>query len=164
MASEFAILAKLGGFVGSNPEILSSFPSVTGVGEEVDILNSCFPVGAKVGDFYEDRYKKYLVLSYIFKIKQLTERDDLFSLSILLHKRDKVEVYKPALKILVETLENNGLLNEEILTEYHKTIYEGINNEKNILVKDLQIDFSTIFKEIKAEVLKQKPDLKGSFF
>ena len=164
MASEYALLCKLGGFVGSNPEILSSFPSVAGVGEEVDILNTCFPVGAKVGDFHEDRFKKYLVLSYIFKIQQLAERDDLFSLSILLHRRDKVEIYKPVLRKLVEKLEQNGLLNEEILTEYHKTIYQGINDESDVHIKDLLVDFSRIFKEVKAEVLKQKPDLKGSFF
>ena len=164
MASEYAILAKLGGFVGSNPEIVSSYPSVDNVGNEGDILNTCFPTGAKIGDFYEDKYKKYLVLSYIFRIKQLAERDDLFSLSILLHKREKVEVYKPVLKTLVETLEQNGLLNEEVLKEYHKTIYEGINDEKDVQIKDLLIDFSRIFTEIKAEVIKQKPELKGSFF
>ena len=164
MASDYAILAKLGGFVGSNPEILSSFPSVSGIGDEEGILNSCFPVGAKVGDFYEDRYKKYQVLSYIFKVHQLAARDDLFSFSVLLHKREKVEVYKPVLKALVDKLDENGMLKEEILTEYHKAIYEGINNEEDIYIKDLLIDFSRIFKEIKAEVLKQKPDLKGSFF
>lgn len=164
MASEYAILAKLGGFVGSNPEIISSYPSVTAIGNEREILQSCFPIGAKAGKFIEDRYKKYLVLSYIFKVEQEANRDDLFSLSILLHKRDKLDIYKPALKELIELLQRNGLLNEEMLANYHQTIYEGINSESDVYIEDLLIDFSRIFKEIKAQILKSKPELKGSFF
>ncbi|MFX0175152.1 MAG: hypothetical protein ACFE85_02860 [Candidatus Hodarchaeota archaeon] len=164
MATEYAILSKLGGFVGSNPEIISSYPSVSKIGEETDILKKCFPIGAKVGDFIEDNYNKYLVLSYIFKVQQKVDRDDLFSLSVLLHKRDKVEIYKPALKELVEKLETKGLLNEAILTKYHNAIYNGMNQEIDVQIEDLLIDFSRIFKDIKAKILKEKPKLKGSFF
>ena len=163
MTSEYAILAKLGGFVGSNPEILSSYPPFSKVGNETDILRTCFPMGAKEGKFFEDRYKKYIVLSYIFKIQQRASRDDLFSFSVLLHKRDKVEIYKPVLVELVKILEENGLLNEQILTTYHQRIYEGINTESNVHVEDLLVDFSKIFKEVKAMILKEKPQLRGSF-
>jgi hypothetical protein len=164
ITSEYALFCKLGGYIGSNPEIVSSFPSLAGFEEKSDILNTCFPIGIKVGDFHEDRYKKYLVLSYIFKIQQFADRDDLFSLSVLLHKRENVEIYKPALQELINLLDNNSLLNEEVLKNYNQSIYEGLNEEKTIYVKELLIDFPRIFKEIKAKVLKTKPDLKGSFF
>ncbi|MFX1501374.1 MAG: hypothetical protein ACFFDH_10480, partial [Promethearchaeota archaeon] len=84
--------------------------------------------------------------------------------SVLLHKREKVEVYKPVLQELVKILKTNDLLNEEILKTYNQSIYEGMNEEKDIQIKDLLIDFSRIFKEIKAQKLKQKPDIRGSFF
>jgi hypothetical protein len=164
ITSEYALFCKLGGFIGSNPEIVSSFPPLAGFGEESDILNTCFPIGIKIGDFHEDRYKKYVVLSYIFKIQQLADRDDLFSLSVLLHKRDNIEIYKPILQDLIELLDKNGLLNEETLKIHNQSIYEGLNEEKIIQIKDLRIDFSRIFKEVRAQKLKAKPDLKGSFF
>lgn len=164
MATEYAILAKLGGFTGSNPEIISSFPSTSSFGEQTEILKKCLPIGSKVGQFIEDKFKKYQILSYIFKIKQKGKRDDLFSFSILLHKREKVEIYKIVLKEVVEILKANGLLNEGILSKYHKTIYEGLNQEMNVCIEDLLIEFSRIFKDIKAKILKQKPQLKGSFF
>ncbi|MHA2338342.1 MAG: hypothetical protein ACXACX_13630 [Candidatus Hodarchaeales archaeon] len=164
MATEYTILAKLGGFIGSNPEIISSSPSLRLIGGETEILKKCFPLGSKVGQFIEDNLNKYLVLSYIFQVKQELERDDLFSFSILLNKRDKVNIYKHAIKELIETLEANGLLCETILRKYHNIIYEGMNQEKDVYVKDLLIEFSRIFKDIKAKVLKQKPQLKGSFF
>jgi hypothetical protein len=163
LTSEYAILAKLGGFIGSNPEIISSYPSVSKVGSEAEILDTCFPIGAKEGEFFEDRYKKYMVLSYIFKVQQRSSRDDLFSFSVLLHKRDKVEVYKPVLGELIKILEENELLNEQVLTVYHQRIYEGINTESNIQIEDLLVDFSRIFKEVKANILKEKPQLRGSF-
>jgi hypothetical protein len=163
MASEYAILSKLGGFVGSNPQIVSSYPPFTGVGSEAEILNTCFPFGAKAGKFFEDRFRKYIVLSYVFKIGKGMERDDLFSFAVLLHKRDKVEIYKEVLVKLVNILESNGRLSESILTEYHQKIYEGINTESDISIEDLLIDFSRIFKEVKAKILKEKPKLRGSF-
>ena len=55
MASEYAILAKLGGYVGSNPEILSSYPPYSAVGDQNEILNTCFPMGAKAGKFCIDK-------------------------------------------------------------------------------------------------------------
>ncbi|MFX0023052.1 MAG: hypothetical protein ACFE9S_12065 [Candidatus Hermodarchaeota archaeon] len=164
MATEYAILAKLGGFIGSNPEIISSFPSTSSFGDQTEILKKCFPIGSKVGQFIEDKFTKFQVLSYIFKVEQEGERDDLYSFSILLHKRDKVEIYKLVLIDVVENLKANGLLNEVILTKYHRTIYEGMNQEMDVRIEDLLIDFSRIFKDIKAKILKQKPQLKGSFF
>ncbi|MFX1477612.1 MAG: hypothetical protein ACFFCI_05740 [Promethearchaeota archaeon] len=164
ITSEYALFCKLGGFIGSNPEIVSSFPSLVGFEEKSDVLNTCFPIGIKVGDFHEDRYKKYSVLSYIFKIPQLTDRDDLFSISVLLHKRENVETYKPALQELINLLDTNGLLNEEILKNYNQRIYEGLNEEKDIYIENLLIDFSKFFEEIKTQKSKAKPDIKGSFF
>ncbi|TFG16621.1 MAG: hypothetical protein EU531_05950 [Promethearchaeota archaeon] len=163
MASSYAIIAKLGGFVGSNPEIVSSYPPYSAVGNETEILNTCFPLGAKAGKFFEDKFRKYLVLSYIFKIRQTAERDDLFSFAVLLHKRDKVEIYKAVITDLINILDNCGKLSERILTEYHQQIYEGINSESDLYIEDLLIDFSRIFMEVKAKILKEKPHLRGSF-
>ncbi|MFX0020357.1 MAG: hypothetical protein ACFFAK_08465 [Promethearchaeota archaeon] len=165
MTSEWAILCKLGGFVNSNPELISSYPSLDlSLGDSNEIISKCFPIGSKSGDYIVDRYKKYNVLSYIFTIKQTEDRDDLFSFSVLLNKRDKVEIYKPALKQLIEILDLNGILSEKILLDYQETIYEGINEEQNIFIQNISIEFSKIFKEIKSKILKEKPQLKGSFF
>ncbi len=165
MTSEWAILCKLGGFVNSNPELISTYPTLDiSLEDSNEILSKCFPIGSKSGEFIIDRYKKYNVLSYIFSIKQTQERDDLFSLSVLLGKRDKVDIYKPALKELIEILSLNGLLNEKILLDYQKTIYEGISKEEDVVIENVSVEFSKIFKEIKAKILKEKPQLKGSFF
>ncbi|MFX1317320.1 MAG: hypothetical protein ACFE9T_15765 [Promethearchaeota archaeon] len=165
MTSEWAILCKLGGFVNSNPELISTYPTLDiSLEDSNEILSKCFPIGSKSGEFIIDRYKKYNVLSYIFSIKQTQERDDLFSLSVLLGKRDKVDIYKPALKELIEILSLNGLLNEKILLDYQKTIYEGISKEEDVVIENISVEFSKIFKEVKAKILKEKPKLKGSFF
>jgi len=162
MASDYSVICKLGGYVNSNPEIISSYPSL-GKSVESEILLSCFPIGSKSGEFLVDKYRKYIVLSYIFRVNQSTSRDDLFSLSVLLHKKDKTEIYKPVLQSLIDTLEQNGLLSEHILTKNQRTIFEGINQEKNITINNILIDLSNIFKEIKSKILKPDIKIKGSF-
>ena len=47
---------------------------------------------------------------------------------------------------------------------HQEQIYNGINEEKDIEIQGLQLNLSKIFKDIKAKVLKEKPQLKGSFF
>ncbi|NVM18448.1 MAG: hypothetical protein HWN80_12090 [Candidatus Lokiarchaeota archaeon] len=162
MASDYSVICKLGGYVNSNPELISSFPSLD-QSSESEVLSKCFPIGSKYGEFIVDKYRKYVVLSYIFRVNQTVDRDDLFSLSVLLNKRDKTEIYMPALKSLINILDANSILSQDILTEYQQVIFEGINQEKDINIENVLIDFSNIFKEIKSKVLKQKPELKGSF-
>ncbi|NVM46933.1 MAG: hypothetical protein HWN79_18660 [Candidatus Lokiarchaeota archaeon] len=162
MASDYSVICKLGGYVNSNPELISSFPSLDQSLEE-EVLSKCFPIGSKYGEFIVDKYRKYIVLSYIFRVNQAVDRDDLFSLSVLLNKRDKTEIYMVVLKGLIDILDANGILNQDVLTEHQQDIFEGINQEKDINIKNTLIDFSNIFKEIKSKILKQKPELKGSF-
>ena len=162
MASDYSVICKLGGYVNSNPELVSSFPSLD-QSSEAEVLSKCFPIGSKYGEFIVDKYRKYVVLSYIFRVNQSADRDDLFSLSVLLNRRDKAEIYMPVLQSLVDILEINGILSEDILIEYQQVIFEGINQEKDINIQNVEIDLSNIFKETKSKILKQKPQLKGSF-
>ncbi len=163
LATDYSVLCKLGGFVNSNLEIVSSYPSLD-VSSESEILSKCFPIGSKVGDYIIDKYRKYSVLSYVFKVLQEENRDDLLAFSLLLGKRDNIEIYKPVIKELVDVLEANGLLAESVLTEYQQTIFEGMNEEKDINIENVAIDFSRIFTDIKSKIIKQKPNVKGSFF
>ena len=165
MTSEYSVIVKLGGYIGSNPEILSAFPALNMDNADISgVLSKSLPYGAKTGEFFLNKYKKYNLISYTFKVEQDADRDDLFSFSILISKRDKTEIYKPALKQLIEILNTKGLLTEEILLRHQKTIFEGINQEQNIQIENVPIEFSEIFKKIRKELIKETPNLKGSFF
>jgi len=165
MASEYAVLFKLGGHAGSNPEILGSFPKLQmNKDESNELLAKSFPHGVHAGDYVEDKHGKYNVLSYIFRVKREEARDDLFSFSVLLSKKDKAEVYKPILEELINMLDQNNLLTEQILTSNHKKIFEGIKQEKDIEINGIKIELHDLFNEIKSKVLKTKPELKGAFF
>ena len=165
MASEYAVLMRLGGFVGSNPEILNSFPKLNMKQDEFnELLAKSFPHGVHAGDFVEDKHGKYNILSYIFRVKREEDRDDLYSFSVLLSKKDKTEVYKPILEELIKILDQNSLLTEQVLMNNHKTLFEGINQETDIELNGVKIELQDRFKDIKSRVLKPKPELKGAFF
>ncbi|MBY9019927.1 MAG: hypothetical protein KGD67_02635 [Candidatus Lokiarchaeota archaeon] len=163
--TERYILCKLGGFDLSSPEIVISYPTLDpALSESEDLLSKCLPTGIKSGDFAVNKYSKCNLLSYAFKIEHQEERNDLLTISILIKKKLNVEIYKPVLENIVSTLNYCGLLTEQILVDYIQTIYEGINQEKLVLVDDVPIDLSIIFKDIKSKLYKPRPEVKGSFF
>lgn len=163
--TERYILCKLGGFDLSSPEIVISYPTLDPTLSESEVLLSkCLPTGIKSGDFAVNKYSKCNLLSYAFKIEHKEERNDLLTISILLKKKLNVEIYKPVLENIVSTLNYCGLLSEQTLVDYIQTIYEGINEEKLVLVDNVPIDLSIIFKDIKAKLYKPRPEVKGSFF
>jgi len=163
--TERYILCKLGGFDLSSPEIVISYPTLDpALSESEDLLSKCLPTGIKSGDFAVNKYSKCNLLSYAFKIEHQEERNDLLTISILIKKKLNVEIYKPVLENIVSTLNYCGLLTEQILVDYIQTIYEGINEEKLVLVDDVPIDLSIIFKDIKSKLYKPRPEVKGSFF
>jgi hypothetical protein len=162
VATDYSVICKLGGYVNSNPELISSYPAINAATTS-EVLLKCFPIGSKYGEFVIDKYRKYVTLSYIFRVNQEVDRDDLFSLSVLLNKRDKTEIYKHVLRSLIDILDENDILSQDVLIEYQPVIFHGINQEKDIEIGNVLIDFSNIFEEIKSKILKQKPELKGSF-
>ncbi len=163
--TERYILCKLGGYDLSNPEIVISYPNLDPtISESEDLLSKCLPTGIKSGDFAVNKYSKCNLLSYAFKIDHEEERDDLLTISILIKKKLNMEIYKHVLENIISTLNYCGLLTEQILVDYIQTIYDGINEEKLVLVDDIPIDLSIIFKDIRSKMYKSRPDVKGSFF
>ena len=163
--TERYILCKLGGYDLSIPEIVISYPTLDPtLSESEDLLSKCLPTGIKSGDFAVNKYSKCNLLSYAFKIDHKEERNDLLTISILLKKKLNVEIYKPVLENIIFTLSYCSLLTEQILVDYIQTIYDGINEEKLVLVDNVPIDLSIIFKDIKSKLYKPRPEVKGSFF
>ena len=163
--TERYILCKLGGYDFSSPEIVVSYPTLDPtISKSEDLLSKCLPTGIKSGDFAVNKYSKGNLLAYAFKIEHKERRHDLLTISILLRKKLNVEIYKHVLENLISTLKYFGLLTEQILVDYIQTIYEGINEEKLVLIDDVPIDLSIIFKDIRAKLIKPRPEMKGSFF
>ena len=163
--TERYILCKLGGHNFSSPEIVISYPTLDQtLSESEDLLSKCLPIGINKGDFAVNKYSKCTLLSYAFKIEHKEERDDLLTISILLKKKLNIEIYKPVLENIISSLKYCDLLTEKILADYIQTIYNGINEEKLILIDGAPIDLSIIFKDIKSKINKPRPDVKGSFF
>jgi len=163
--TERYVLCKLGGYDSSSPEIVISYPTLDPtLSESEGLLSKCLPTGINSGDFSVSKYSKCNVLSYAFKIEHEEERNDLLTISILLKKKLNVEVYKPVLENIISTLKYCDLLSEKILADYIETIYNGINEEKLILIDGAPIDLSIIFKDIRSKIIKPRPEVKGSFF
>ncbi|TXT53692.1 MAG: hypothetical protein BAJALOKI2v1_880013 [Promethearchaeota archaeon] len=157
---------KLGGHEDSTLQIVASYPRVEISEEEAkNLILKCFPLGSKEGDYYSEKYQKSKVLSYIFKIKKEGERDDLFSISLMIDKKANEELYEQILKYVIDTLDTDNYLTEEILINNQEQIFEGISNEADITIDELNIGLSDMFKKLRKELnTDQNRKIKGSFF
>ncbi|MHA1148045.1 MAG: hypothetical protein ACTSR8_07340 [Promethearchaeota archaeon] len=163
MQSSAIVICELKGVVDSHPEILKMYPELDFKEHKKESLIQKFlPFGAKAGDFFNITLSKYSILSYIFKVVG-ENRYDLLSFSVLIRKRKNPEIYKPILKEIIDSLDKTNKLSEEILNNNLDTIYDCINNEKDIIIDDITVPLGSIFKEIK-EKYNKKPKLKGAFF
>jgi len=161
--TEYIIVCELKGSENSNPIILESYPLDAEDQILVKILPKCLPFGSRAGDYLINRSGKNNILSYIFKIENSDYRDDLLSISIVLGKKDKIEIYKLVLKEVIDKMGENLLLTEEILKENIKTIYQGVYDEKDITIDFLTIELSKIYAEAKLLYEIKKPQIRGSF-
>ena len=145
---------------------ICSYPTLEFTDNQLKNLISKFlPFGSTSGEFVSSPFgKKKTILSYVFKIKHLNNRDDLVSISIIINKKTDCELFKPALKEIIEQLENNNLLREDILKGNLENIFQGINEEKEIEIENISINLSKIFQEVKTQLIKPELQIRGSFF
>lgn len=159
-----SLICKLAGHIGSNPEILISYPPFEGENiDKQEIITLCLPFGCKAGDLIEQKYQKHDLLSFVFSIEKTEERDDLLSFSILLNRDQNLELYKSVIERFIAELRQNNLLTEEFFTSHQKVIYESLNQEKDIKIDNILIPLSQFFKEKRKE-LKSQFDPRGRFF
>ena len=163
LMADYIIVCELKGSENSNPVILDSYPLDGEDQISVKMLPKFLPFGARAGDYLINRTGKTTILSHIFKIENSDYRDDLVSISIVLGKKDKVEIYKLVLKEVIDKLGENLLLTEEILKKNIKTIYQGVYEEKDITIDFLTIELSKIYAEGKSLYEIKKPKIRGSF-
>ncbi|TXT58438.1 MAG: hypothetical protein BAJALOKI2v1_370004 [Promethearchaeota archaeon] len=165
MESQSIIICELKGIENSNPEMVSSFPGFQFKEfEKNDLIPKFLPYGSEIGDFQISNLSKHIILSYIFKIKNPINRDDLLSISVMIKKKKNMEIFKPILKKIIDELDRYNLLNEEILKNNLNKIFDAINKETDIIIEGNIIEISKLYKELKNEYLKKKPKLEGNFF
>jgi hypothetical protein len=167
MNFEQSIICKLGGYVDSNPELLISYPPIDDTIEEEnqkEIITLCLPFGCKAGDIIEKKYNKNTLLSFVFSIEKTGERDDLFSFSILLNKKQEIELYKSVIQQFIDNLEENGLLSEDIFKNNQELIYYSFNEETDLEIEGISIPLSEFFEKKREELKNSELDVKGSFF
>ncbi|MFX1322670.1 MAG: hypothetical protein ACFFAQ_13620 [Promethearchaeota archaeon] len=163
MITSNIIICELKGSINSNPCILGSYPVDIKDKKSMQMIPKFFPFGSEPGDFLTNKFDKNLILSYIFTIKKINERDDLMSISIIFDKKENLEIYKLVLIEIIESLSNNQLLTEENLKKYLPIIFKGIYEECNIEIDAVKIELHKIIENARAKYIKRKPNIRGSF-
>lgn len=164
-------VVRLGGFEGSNPEILDIYPPLDTTldkEEAAAFIVKSMPHGVVPGTFTLDKLRSTYILSYTFSLPADHEgvRDDLASISVVVSdKKVNIDQFEHLFKEIIKTFNGDLLkLTKTRLTNMLERIYNGVNNNKKIKVDNVAIDVSGIIKKQKLNIRKKDlKEFKGAF-
>ena len=161
-------ITRLGGFTGSNPEILAVFPrNLNETLSEQSIIDHSLPDGVGPNTFSLVKIDDIYFLSYIFSItnKNVEIRKDLASISVVIDQKDtNIEDFKILFEHIVEIMikQKNIKITTEFLIESLEDIFEGISNMKKVKIGEIIIDIPKIIKSKKLKPVIKK-QVQGRF-
>jgi hypothetical protein len=165
-------ISRLGGFIGSNPEILSTFPLDQKPTSDSDVkafLNKSLPFGIQPGSFTVEKFKDKLAISYLFSVKNQDAaiRDDLTSITVLVsEKKVNIDDFKKLFIQIIDVFKNEmDTLTPTLLVNTIERIYNGVNKNEKIKLEKAIIDVPQIIKKQKLTLMMVDFEkLKGGFF
>ena len=160
-------LLSLAGDVGSNPELVSTYPLVDFKENELkELIEKSLPEGIEPNSFCTTKFKNHSMFSYVFATKgDYTEsRRDLVSIVVIINdKKVRIKDLEVLFRTIIEKMIAQDM-STQALKESLDKIYEGINLEKKINIKDLIIDPIEIIKKKKLNIKRDKEKLEGRIF
>ncbi|MBN2153853.1 MAG: hypothetical protein JW839_20515 [Candidatus Lokiarchaeota archaeon] len=161
-------ITRLGGFEGSDPELVGAYPAV--IGDKAELINKALPEGAVPGTFRSDKIAGMHILSYTFKVKAEREslRDDLASISIIVSdKKVHIDQMEALFKEIARSLDESGDLYQmrpTMFVQMMERIYNGVNKSEKIKIDDVVIDIPQIIKMNKLNIFKKDlKEFQGAF-
>lgn len=161
-------ITRLGGFTGSNPEILAVFPrNLNETLSEQSIIDHSLPDGVSPNTFSLVKVDNIYFLSYVFSItnKDAEIRKDLASISIVIDQKDtNIEDFKILFEYIVEIMikQTDIKITTEFLIESLEDIFEGINNMQKVKIGKIIIDIPKIIRSKKLTPVIKK-QVQGRF-
>ena len=161
-------VCRLGGFEGSNPELVSVYPSLAT--SEDDLISTTMPSGTEPGTFISNRVQGLDIFSYSFQVRseQVGTRDDLVSIAIVVSdKKVNIDQVGVLFKEIVSSLEVSGNLTNvktSKITQMLERIYNSVNKSEKLKVDAITVDIPQIIKQKKLNIFKKDlTDFSGAF-
>ena len=160
-------ICRLGGFVGSNPEVISSVLPISST-EEQALLCKALPDGTEPNSYILEKLNNKYILSYTFTIKSNDEtvRDDLASIALVMpDKKVNIEDFKILFKLVMDSFKDEmETINLEQLKYMIERIYNGINKGEKIAIENVSIDVPSIVKNKKLKIITEAEKIAGRIF
>jgi hypothetical protein len=160
-------LCRLGGFVGSNPEVLGSILPISST-EEKALLEKALPHGIEPGKFTLEKLNNKFILSYTFtmKAKDAGVRHDLASIALVLpDKRINMVDFQILFKLVIESFKSElDRIDITKLKHVIERVYNGINKGEKISIENVNVDVPSIVKSKKLRLVTEVENVAGRIF
>lgn len=161
-------LCRLGGFAGSNPEVIESvFPMLDS--DASTLLGKALPHGIEPDHFILEKWNNKHVLSYVFTIKASgpATRDDLASIALLLPADKKINIqdFQVLFKMVIDSFKHElEKLDVSKLKHMIERIHNGINKGEKIAIESVNVDVPSLIKSKKLRLVAEAESIAGRVF
>nr|MDO8114306.1 hypothetical protein [Candidatus Sigynarchaeota archaeon] len=160
-------LCRLGGFVGSNPEVIGSVLPISNTEEQI-LLGKALPHGVEPGKYILEKLNNKHILSYVFsmKAKEAGVRGDLASIAIILpDKKVNIEDFQVLFRLVIESFKAElDKIDVTKLKHMIERIYNGINKGEKISIENISFDVPSIVKSRKLRLVSEVEKIAGRIF
>ncbi|MEX2715237.1 MAG: hypothetical protein Q6353_006595 [Candidatus Sigynarchaeum springense] len=158
-------LCRLGGFAGSNPEVLGSVLPISNTEEKL-LLDKALPHGVEPGKLIVERLNNKFIISYVFsmKAKDPGVRDDLASIASVVpaDKRVNIDAFQILFKLVIDSfIAEIGQVDITKLKYMIERVYNGINKGEKISIENVIVDVPTIVKNKKLRLVTEVEKIAG---
>lgn len=135
MKIEIIVFSRLGGHVGSKPEVMLAEPQHPKA-RPPTVLQKTLPYGLDLNTFFEDTLDQLMILGYVFQIENEDYRPDLASICFFYNKKEtNTFILKDVTLEFFKFLNEHKLVNVDVLLSNLKQIMDFINNNEKIVLK-----------------------------
>ncbi len=161
-------LCRLGGFEGSNPEVLGSVLPISHTEEKI-LLDKALPHGVEPGRYILEKLNNKFIISYIFnlKAKEAGVRDDLASIAVVLPAGKKINIddFQILFKLVIESFKAElDRIDITKLKHMIERVYNGINKGEKISIENVNVDVPSLVKSKKLRLVTEVEKVAGRLF
>lgn len=169
---EVAGICRLGGFEGSNPELLSLFPGNQELlSEQEDMeefISKSLPFGISPDSFSRHSFQQGTLFSYTFELRSANAgtRNDLAAITLFVSdKKVNIDQFEQLFKSIMTAFKDEmEKLTPTLLTNTIERIYNGVNKNEKININKIIVDVPGMIKHNKWKLIKTDiSQLKGAF-
>lgn len=156
------IVSVLKGESGSNPEIYTCYPNDSGI-KQGKIISQTLPLGSRVNDVFESRYKGQVLLVFVLELNAELSRNDIVTFAFLLNEQAEKNTIISIVKTIFLEYGCEKINTLEEFANLGRKLFHGLNT-KNFSYNSYTFDIHGYLNKTGMSMEKELRKVQGGLF